>query len=116
MANSNKPQPVKVTIPNGPTFVTNDLVEFQFDNTDPAFVQAYQAYREAKSNLDKLLVQYGAQAFQENTGHSVPQGYELKAGLSRFGGAQSGKGWLVVDTAKTAKPKSDAKRGFAKWA
>lgn len=116
MAKKNQPAPMRVTIPNGPTFYTNDLVDFDFDPNSAEFTETYQAYRDAKAALDKLLAGYGARAFAENTGHAVPAGYELKAGLSHFGGAKNGKGWLVVDTAKQAKPKADAKRGFAKWA
>lgn len=116
MAQNNKPAPMKVTIPNGPTFVTNDIVEFAFDPNNEHFQAAYKKYKDAKASLDAALYQFALAAFRDATGHGLPAGYEIKAGLSRFGGAQSGKGWLVVDTAKAAKPKADTKRGFGKWA
>lgn len=109
-------QPVKVSINNGPTFVLNDIVEFDFDKDDTTFKALYQASRDASDALNAYLREKAGTAFNTATGFPVPAGYTIKAGLSRFGGASNGKGWLVVDRAEKPKVQSAEKRGFAKWA
>jgi hypothetical protein len=115
MAQKTQPAPVKVTIPNGPTFMLNDMAEFGFTPTDPQFLELQAAYVAARDARDAYLNGKAHAAFVEATGYDLPTGYIIKAGLSRFGGASQGKAWAVIDRAEKPKTAKTGERGFAKW-
>jgi hypothetical protein len=114
MTTKQKPAPVKVTVPNGPTFVLNDIAEFAFDPQDAEFVALHQAYMAARDARQAYLDRLAKVEFRAATSFDLPTGYVIKAGLSKFGGASQGKAWAVIDRVEKAKP-ATAQRGFSKW-
>jgi len=115
MANKTQPAPVKVTIPNGPTFMLKDIVEFTFDPQDAEFKALQAAYTAAKAKRDALLKTLAEHEFKVSSGFDLPEGYIVKCGLSRYGGASQGKAWAVIDRAEWPKSSKGGERGFAKW-
>lgn len=115
MANKTQPAPVKVTIPNGPTFMLNDLAEFGFDPENAEFKALQAAYVAARDARDAFLKTAASVEFKVATGHDLPQGYIIKARLSWYGGASQGKAYAVIAREEKPKTAKTGERGFAKW-